>query len=205
MGRNQVDRQRRTDEVLYFLKDDPSPNVRYEGRTDVFFSPPDKPVWQIKRTLRVGDVLETSFANAGKYNCIWDDRVSYFPPPPPPPGDPLTLPEVDIYPGDGVFLDFFGLSVPGADTLVIADTVPSDKFRFLHRLLVDSQFSSRTIVYAGGTPVGSCQTGPGVPTQELVWTPGRRILPGTLVEVKIRVRLGAPVTDIGVCLQVSDY
>lgn len=204
MGRNVTDRQRRVDEVAYFLIDQPAPNVRYEGRTDVFGAPTADPVWQIKRILQIGDVREVTFAENGKYNTVWDNRVSYFPAPPAPPGDPIQVQEVDIYPGDGVFFDFEGTPTTGSEVTVITAPVPADKTRYLHLLEVDCRMESRVVVYAGGIKVGSLRTGPALPFAQYRWTPGRNIPPTTLIEVKITIRLGAPLTDVGVYLQASD-
>lgn len=80
MGRNQSDRQRRTDEVLYFLEDRPAGNILYVGRTADFASLTSDAIWQIKRVVRTGSVTETRYAESGKYNCVWDIRTTYFPP-----------------------------------------------------------------------------------------------------------------------------
>lgn len=73
-----VDRKVRTDEVLYILEDSPSGNVHYTGRTNIFGGATSDDIWQIKRTYRVGNLLITDFADYGKYNCVWDNRATYF-------------------------------------------------------------------------------------------------------------------------------
>lgn len=81
-GRSVADRQRRVDEVFFFLEDRPAINVLYLGRTDKFDADKSKPVWQIKRISRSvaeGNIQRTMFANDGKYNAVWDDRATYFP------------------------------------------------------------------------------------------------------------------------------
>lgn len=95
MGRNQSDRQRRTDEVMYFVEDAVAGNIHYHGRTDLFSALTSDPVWQIKRIYRTGNTVVTTYANDGKYNCIWDDRVSYFSAATPGAESPQTFPIVD--------------------------------------------------------------------------------------------------------------
>lgn len=74
-----VDHERRVDEVLYFVKDKVAYNVVYYGRTELFAAAFTDPVWQIKRVTLDGSIEETLYADYGKYNCKWSDRVSYFP------------------------------------------------------------------------------------------------------------------------------
>lgn len=82
MATNRVDRERRTDESIYYLEDHVAPNIVYYGRTpfldDDNTPPTNVPNWQIKRVTTDGDIVETTFANVGKYNCRWDLRTSYF-------------------------------------------------------------------------------------------------------------------------------
>lgn len=79
MGRSQSDKQRRTDEVMYFVEDVAAGNIHYYGRTDTFAGLTSEAIWQIKRVYRSGDDIITTYANDGKYNCVWDDRATYFP------------------------------------------------------------------------------------------------------------------------------
>lgn len=80
-GVNIVDRQRRSDEVFFFLEDRPSLNVLYLGRAAAFDTPFDRPAWQIKRISRStseGGIQRIMWANDGKYNLKWSDRTTYF-------------------------------------------------------------------------------------------------------------------------------
>lgn len=79
MGRQQTDRQRRIDEVLYRIEDRPAANVLYVGLTDSFLASKADPVWQIKRVSKTGNETTTMYADHGKYSQIWNDRVSLFP------------------------------------------------------------------------------------------------------------------------------
>lgn len=111
----QVDIQRRTDEVLYFLKDKVAYNIAYYGRTEGFESETDEPVWQIKRvTLDALGLETTTFANHGKYNCVWDDRVGYFDAEPAPIDDPGVVITGEITP--------HGLTIAGRITEVALDS-----------------------------------------------------------------------------------
>lgn len=101
-----VDREIRTDEVLYFVRDIVAYNVVYYGRTEIFGAAYTDAVWQIKRVTRTGNIEETLYANVGKYNCKWSDRVSYFPAEPPYTADP------------GIQTHPSGLTVAGKITVV---------------------------------------------------------------------------------------
>jgi len=94
MGYNTVDRLRRVDDSHYLLSDKASDRVTYEGRCERFDEPTSKPNWQIKRHAYTNGVWVTTFANDGKYNCVWDDRGTYFPavvgPDPPADSIPVT-------------------------------------------------------------------------------------------------------------------
>lgn len=101
-----VDREIRTDEVLYFVRDIVAYNVVYYGRTEIFGAAFTDPVWQIKRVTRTGTIEETLYAEYGKYNKKWSDRVSYFPAEPP----YTTDPGIETHPS--------GLNVAGKITIV---------------------------------------------------------------------------------------
>ena len=79
-GRQVVDRLRRVDEN-HFLLVDATSRITYEGRTDNYLDPDtSKAIWQIKRTAFTNGAWETTYADSGKYNCIWNDRADYFSP-----------------------------------------------------------------------------------------------------------------------------
>jgi hypothetical protein len=204
LGRNVVQKEVRTENVLYSLRDQSSPFVLYEGLTDIFGGDPALPIWQIKRTITLGDFREVTYAQFGKFNCTWDFRTTYFPPPPPPPTDPLPAPEVDIYPGEGTFFYFFGASTPGVEQTVVDCTVPADKWRYLHRLVVDCRLESQFKIEVDGAVVGSGRTGPARPQGGMVWTPGRIVYPGSRILAKITLRPSPVAPEIGVWLQSSD-
>jgi len=94
MGRNIVDRQRRTDENHFYVKDSPDGWVFYEGRTDRFDAAYTDPVWQVKRIILIDYFEEICYANDGKYNCKWSERTSLFPNTPPIPSYPPPPSEV---------------------------------------------------------------------------------------------------------------
>ena len=54
--------------------------VTYRGKTRIQSASTSEGVWQISRTVEVGNTTEIEFANKGKYNQIWDDRTSLFGP-----------------------------------------------------------------------------------------------------------------------------
>lgn len=87
-----VDAVRQTDNVIYSIREKVAYNINYYGRTetrDVNDAAFDQPIWQIWRvTTDAMGVETTQYANLGKYNATWDDRVSYFPAAPAPQPDP---------------------------------------------------------------------------------------------------------------------
>lgn len=132
MSRNQTDRQRRTDEVLYFLEDHVAPNIIYYGRTDTFSGVKSDDIWQIKRVVRVGTEVEILYANNGKYNCVWDDRSAYFPAEPSH-ANPSVNMQVSLFDEEGnpftnlnklpVTASFSGLTLGGLITSVVLNDV----------------------------------------------------------------------------------
>lgn len=101
-----VDKEVRTDEVLLFHEDKVAPNIIYYGRTELFSALDSEPVWQIKRVVVDGTIRTTTYANSGKYNCVWDDRTTYFAPAPAP------------APADVIVSRPSGLTVAGLTTTV---------------------------------------------------------------------------------------
>lgn len=88
-GPNQVDHQVRTEEVFLKRQANFQANVTYYGRTPLFTTLDSQTKWQIWRVIYSVGKWETTYANLGKYNCVWDDRATYFDAPPPaedPPG-----------------------------------------------------------------------------------------------------------------------
>lgn len=83
-----VDIERRTDEVLFYKEDRVAYNIAYYGRTEVFTALGSDALWQIKRITISGTVKTVEYANFGKYNCVWDNRTSYFGAAPAPIADP---------------------------------------------------------------------------------------------------------------------
>lgn len=74
------------------LSDKPAFNLEYVGRTDDPDADPTKPVWQIRRIATTAALSETVYANEARFNCVWDDRATYFDPPPAVENDPGTVP-----------------------------------------------------------------------------------------------------------------
>ena len=74
-------KQVRTQEIKLIKYDDPFGNTRYTGRSSSIRGLDSEPVWQIMREHKncVTGVTTETHANMGEYNCVWDDRVSYFP------------------------------------------------------------------------------------------------------------------------------
>lgn len=93
MGYNTVDRLRRVDDNHFLLVDRVDSRTTYEGRCERFGEPTAAANWQIKRHCYTNDRWETTYANDGKYNCVWDDRATYFDAPvgPPPPEDSIAV------------------------------------------------------------------------------------------------------------------
>ena len=74
---------------MQILEDRSTPGCTYFGITPKFDTGTDKAQWQIQRTTYDGSAIVILFANDGKYNNVWDDRVSLFPACPP---NPQPLP-----------------------------------------------------------------------------------------------------------------
>ncbi len=89
---------------MFILEDNSTPGCVYEGITPDFSTATSEAKWQIQRTTYTGDEKVITFANLGKYNNVWDDRVSYFGACPPGiiplPGtvdtNTVTTPNIDI-------------------------------------------------------------------------------------------------------------
>lgn len=204
MGRNVVERLRRSEEYLYRLEDRASPYITYVGRTDLIGAPTDQPVWQIQRITVVGDDREVMYANYGKFNNIWDLKHTYFPTPPPPsPPTNHGLPEeVDIYPGQHRFFDFVGLATPGTEQLLISHTVAVDEVMYLHRLTLDCWQHTQMRVKIAGVQIAAGHNGyQGF--GEYVWTPYRHVSQGLLVEVFAKVNPTTLPADLSVHLMTS--
>lgn len=70
----------RTQEIRLLKYDDPFTNIRYTGRSSSMRGLDSQPIWQILRVYKnctTGVTVETH-ANMGEFNCVWDDRASYF-------------------------------------------------------------------------------------------------------------------------------
>ncbi len=71
-------RQVRTAEVKLVKTDTPAANIRYIGRSSSLRALDSDKSWQILREYKNGDVLVSTYANMGEFNCTWTDRASYF-------------------------------------------------------------------------------------------------------------------------------
>ena len=111
MGLNQADKHVRTEEVFHKRQDLVQPNVTYFGQTPTFTTLDSEPLWQIWRVSYTLGKWETFYANAGKYNCIWDNRGTYFP----------ALPPAEEPPGLGVTQH--GLHIAGRITEIVLNAV----------------------------------------------------------------------------------
>jgi hypothetical protein len=80
---NVTDIYRRTDAVMQVLEDRTTLGVLYIGITPLFATLTSEAHWQIQRTtFDASGNMKTTFANDAKYNCVWDNKASYFPAPP---------------------------------------------------------------------------------------------------------------------------
>lgn len=74
-------RQTRHQEIKLIKYDDPFSNIRYIGRSSSLRGLDSEPIWQIMRIHKncgTGITVETH-ANMGEFNCVWNDRTTYFP------------------------------------------------------------------------------------------------------------------------------
>lgn len=74
-------RQTRHQEIKLIKYDDPFTNIRYTGRSSSLRGLDSEPIWQIMREYKncsTGITIETH-ANMGEFNCVWNDRTTYFP------------------------------------------------------------------------------------------------------------------------------
>lgn len=68
-------------EIKLIKYDDPFSNIRYTGRSSSLRGLDSEPIWQIMREYKdcaTGITVETH-ANMGEFNCVWNDRTTYFP------------------------------------------------------------------------------------------------------------------------------
>lgn len=77
-GARHVDKNVRADPVMYYKEAEYAGNAIFYGRTPGFDVLDSDEKWQIKLVTYEGGEIITRFANAGKYNCSWDDRATYF-------------------------------------------------------------------------------------------------------------------------------
>lgn len=206
MGRNVVERLRRTEEFLYRIEDRASPYITYIGRTDLHGAPTNEPVWQIQRIIVYGDNREVTFANYGKFNSVWDLKHTYFPPPPAPsPPSNTGLPqEVDIYPGIHKFLDYVGPSTPGVEQLLMSYTVPIGKVLYLHKITLNCWQQTNLRIEVDGIQIAAFrnnQNGDGV----YIWTPFRNVSQGLEIEVFGTVKSTPLAADLDVHLMTSEF
>lgn len=71
-------RQVRNQEIKLIKIDEPSANIKYIGRSSSMRGLDSENCWQILREYKNGDVIESTYANMGEYNCSWNNRASYF-------------------------------------------------------------------------------------------------------------------------------
>lgn len=110
---NQVDVYRRVDSVMQVLEDRTVPGILYIGLTPLFTTLKTEAQWQIQRTtFDIDGQMVTAFANLSKYNCVWDDRHSYFDAPP-----ATTQP----FPGEAI--DVGNVTITNATVAVIANAM----------------------------------------------------------------------------------
>lgn len=69
----------RVTDTEQLLIDNYSSSVSYQGKAIDSDSLDSELVWQIKRTVRTGNIYKTIYANNGAYNNRWDQRYSIFP------------------------------------------------------------------------------------------------------------------------------
>ncbi len=69
----------RVTDTEQLLIDNYSSSVSYQGKAIDSDSLDSESVWQIKRTVRNGNIYKTIFANNGAYNNKWSERYSIFP------------------------------------------------------------------------------------------------------------------------------
>ena len=73
-------KQTRHQEIKLIKYDDPFSNIRYTGRSSSLRGLDSEPIWQIMREYKncaTGVTVETH-ANMGEFNCVWNDRTTYF-------------------------------------------------------------------------------------------------------------------------------
>lgn len=73
-----VDIYRRNDPVALLKRDCPQGNVEIIGIASTHTSLTSEAEWQIKRVVTVSGVETTEFADHGKYNQVWDNRLDLF-------------------------------------------------------------------------------------------------------------------------------
>ena len=73
--------QVRSDEIKLIKYDDPYANIRYIGRSSSMRALDSDAVWQIMRIYKNcgTGITTTNHANMGEFNCVWNDRTTYFP------------------------------------------------------------------------------------------------------------------------------
>jgi hypothetical protein len=64
---------------MYVIEEQSDLGILYIGHTPAFDQLTTKPQWQIKRITYDGDIITNLYANDAKYNCVWDNRATYFP------------------------------------------------------------------------------------------------------------------------------
>lgn len=74
-----VEKMVRADPIYYIIEDRwTDVSSVYIGMTPLFTTLTSEPLWLIERQTFDGTKIVTEFANVGKWNCIWDNRASYF-------------------------------------------------------------------------------------------------------------------------------
>jgi hypothetical protein len=99
----------RSEEIRLIKTDMPAVNIRFTGRSKSMRATSSDRLWQIQLEYKVGDVVTSTYAIMGQFECTWDDRASYFPATTPDPTNPLdnlnvTVSQTSLH-GSGIVTD----------------------------------------------------------------------------------------------------
>jgi hypothetical protein len=190
----QVDIFRRTDFVGLVREDRSETGCVIIGQTHLHNALDSQPVWQLRRLSYVAPgVLSTEYADHGKYNQVWDNRVAIFGPCPPGaievPGYPPTT--VPFHTAVGTIV------TDGTEQTVATFLVPAGTNRSLTVGNITTTATGTARIRRGATEIHAKRTTNDIQNIELKFNPEYPIIAGDVIALTFERTSGGPSTVQG--------
>ena len=119
------------------------------------------------------------------------------------PTNPVYVTIVDT-PGVPTYFDYSGISTPGVEQTLIADTVAASTIRAMSNVVVSCRAEGIVLIKAGGAIIGSGRTGPAHPVSLFTWSPKRDVAAGVEIKVLFTARSASAANSVEAYVQASD-